>query len=278
MNKLTDFDASVGRMERRREARRAEEKRLAAVVAAGLAPSECGPEVVPIAPARGRVIPFRDAETYLNAKGDVETVDHGAHGRSGMRRADVFDLMIDQAAKHKKAPSLSIAQIQMGRSYRDLVERHASAGVRCSSIEGMPGGGGGDGTGFMDAVLDQGRQIDRWRTLIGDGLAMDVRRVRPSQRGERIAIKALDLVDRVCLEDKSISAVLKAHGWSNYGANITKLAHALSECLDQMSGPVKLQRTQSATFGGQNMAESGYEPVRRTNGDIVAGRYMRIAK
>ena len=273
----TDFDASVGRMGRRLDARRGEDKRLAGVVASGLAPVECGPEMVSIAPARGRVIPFRNAETYLNADGDVETVDHGAHGRSAMRRADVFDLMIDQAAKRKKVFGLTITQIQMGRDYRDLVERHASAGVRCSSIEGMPGGGG-DGTGFMDAVLDQGRQIDRWRTLIGDGLAMDVRRVRPSQRGERIAIKALDLVDRVCLEDKSISAVLKAHGWSNYGANITKLAHALSECLDQMSGPVKLQRTQSATFGGQNMAESGYEPVRRTNGDIVAGRYMRIAK
>ena len=272
----TDFAASVGRMERRRDARRGEDERLADVVAAGLAPNECGPEMVSIAPARGRVIPFRNAETYINADGDVETVDHGSHGRSAMRRADVFDLMFDQAAKHKKAPVLSIAQVQMGRSYRDLVERHASAGVRCSSTEGMPGGGG-DGTGFMDAVLDQGRQIDRWRSLVGDGLAMDVRRVRPSQRGERVAIKALVLVDMVCLEEKSISDVLKAHGWAG-GKNQEKLSSALANCLDSMVGPCRSQQTEAATFGDQNMSESGYQPVRRKNGDLVAGRYLRLAK
>jgi len=275
-NQLTEFEASVGRMERRTLARNSEEQRLAEMVAAGLAPKECGLEVVPIAPARGRVIPFRDADTYLNTKGEVETVDHGAHGRLAMRRADVFDLMIDQAAKRKRVFGLTTTQIQMGRDYRDLVERHASAGVRCSSIEGMPGGGG-DGTGFVDAVLDQGRQIDRWRSLVGDGPAMDVRRVRPSQRGERVAIKALVLVDMVCLEDKSISEVLRAHGWAG-GKNQEKLSCALAGCLDKMTGPTRSQQTQSATFGDQNMAESGYEPVRRTNGDLVAGRYLRLAK
>ena len=129
----------------------------------------------------------------------------------------------------------------------------------------------------MDAVLDQGRQIDRWRSMVGDGLAMDVRRVRPSQRGERIAIKALVLIDMVCLEDKSISAVLKAHGWAG-GKNQEKLNCALANCLDRMVGPIRSQQTQSATFGDQNMAESGYEPVRRQNGDLVAGRYLRLAE
>lgn len=274
-NGLHKLDASAGRLERRQDARNEENERLAAVVSAGLAPNECGPEMVSIAPARGRVIPFRNAETYLNTDGDVETIDHGAHGRLAMRRGDVFDLMIDQAAKRKKVLGLTTTQIQMGRVYRDLVERHASAGIRCSSVEGLPGGGGSGG-GFMDAVLDQGSQIDYWRSLIGDGLAMDIRRVRPSKRGERIAIKAQRLVDMVCLEDKSISHVLYVHGWSNRGDSITKLTIALGECLERMAGPVRAQRTQSATFGAQDMADSGFEQVRHKNGEIVAGRYQGI--
>lgn len=273
---LSQIDAAFGRMERRQEARRGEDKRLAAVIAAGLAPKECGPEVVPIAPARGRVVTFRDPKTYLNADGDVETVDHGAHGRSAMRRGDVFDLMIDQAAKRKKVLGLSSTQIQMGRDYRDMVERHISAGVRCSSIEGMPSGGGG-ASGFMDAVLDQGKQIDLWRRRVGEGFAMDVRRVRPSKRGVRCAIKARVLVDMVCLEELTIIDILKSHGWAG-GENVAKLTIALARCLDDMMGPTRPQRSQSVSFGSQSMADSGFEPVRRENGEIVAGRYQEVHK
>ncbi|GEM_PF-457198 len=276
-NDLSEIDASAGRLERRHDARNAENERLAAVVAAGLAPSECGPEMVSIAPARGRVIPFRSAETYLDAGGEFQTIDHGAYGRSAMRERDVFDVMIDKASKKKGAP-FTYAQVQMGRDYRDLVERHASAGVRCSSVEGMPSGGGGDGTGYMDAVIDQGKQIDHWRKLIGNGLAMEIRRVRPSKRGERVVIKARKLVDMVCIEGKTISQVLHVHGWKIGGPNVTKLSNALCECLDRMAGTNRKGGIVSATYGVQSMADIGYEPVLGRTGEMVAGRYQRPHK
>ncbi|RKX66491.1 MAG: hypothetical protein DRP42_03050 [Tenericutes bacterium] len=88
-------------------------------------------------------------------------------------------------------------------------------------------------------------------------------------------IRAQVLVDMVCLEEKSISHVLYVHGWAG-GNNQEKLCTALGECLERMAGPVRQQRTQSATFGVQDMNDSGYEQVRHKNGEIVAGRYQAV--
>ncbi len=49
---------------------------------------------------------------------------------------------------------------------------------------------------------------------VGTGTAMAVRKIRPPKRGSRVKITDRRLVDMVCLEDKPISAVLRAHGWS----------------------------------------------------------------
>ena len=72
--------------------------------------------------------------------------------RSAMQRADVFDVMMAKAASNGKPAPFTRAQVAAGRYYRDLVERHACAGIRCSSVEALRSGGGDSGS-FIDAVL-----------------------------------------------------------------------------------------------------------------------------
>lgn len=236
------FDEVVGRMERRDAVSIAEQARMDEVRSLGFVPDAVGPEI-PAAPARGPVRMFESMASYPKGENDFEMKAAGYMGRKTLQRADSFDLMAAKAARHKKAPPFSPAQVAMGRFYRDLVEKHSCAGVKCSSLESLSQGSSGGGE-FMDAVLRDRQRIDVLRRRIGSGSAMVVRRIRPSDRGSWASIMDRRLVDAVCIEAGSLTDVLRAHGWvregqSAKGDHIKALATALAAALDRMMGPVK---------------------------------------
>ena len=213
----------------------AEEIRLAGIKARSAVPEICG-DAIADAPARGAFRVFEPQALYPDGEGGFAVKHAGYRGRSAIQRADVFDVMAAKAARHNKPSPLSPGQVAIGRHYRDLVERHACAGLKCSSIEALRSGGGGRGGDFMDAVLRDREEIDRLRRRIGTGSALVVRRIRPSKRGSRTSIFDRRLVDMVCLEDRPLSDVLKAHGWSVYGDTSTAIAKALGQALERMRG------------------------------------------
>ena len=221
---------------------------LCSVKLRAIPPPACGPDMAP-APARGamRIVTPRRIE------GNASVRD-GYLGRSRMEVADVFDQMVQRAwdrheadcARARKAgvaddklpqfaPPFTAGQVSIARHYRALVEQHDAGGMKCASLEGRAGGGG-QGGGFMDAFLDEGAEIDRLRHRIGNGMAMSLRRVRPSERGKRQPITARALVDGVCLAGKTVTEVLAAHGWNNDGRNRKVARGALAACLDRMQG------------------------------------------
>ncbi|TNJ48099.1 hypothetical protein [Phaeobacter sp. B1627] len=213
-----------------------EAERFALVKARGKVPEACG-DAIPQAPARGPFQVFRPMELRPVGADGYEVQPVGYRGRSAIRNSDVFDLMAAARRGNRPAP-LTPGQVSMGRHYRDLVERHACAGLKCSSVESLRSGGTGSGGDFMDAVLRDREEIDRLRRRIGTGCAIEVRRVRPSRRGSRISITSRRLVDMVCIEDKSLRDVLQAHGWSVYGDTVKAVRMALAGALDAMSGQV----------------------------------------
>jgi len=86
------------------------------------------------------------------------------------------------------------------------------------------------------------QEIERIHRRVGEGFAMVVRRVRPSQRNRRKLISDRQLVDMVCLQDLTLSEVLDACGWvapgqKAHGVHIKALRDALSSALDRMMGP-----------------------------------------
>ncbi|SER50214.1 hypothetical protein SAMN04490244_101281 [Tranquillimonas rosea] len=229
------LDTSVSPAERRA----AQEAALRVMMSQNAAPEECGPAIVRHAPARGQTVPFAESRVHRKADGTDEVRDAMWQGRQGMRRADVFDRMAQAAGKKGAAPSFSDDQVAMGRRYRDLTERHASAGIRGMSLETLSdGGGGGD---FITAVLRDREQLTKLHRRIGNGVALEVRRVRPSSR--RRAIPDRHLVDMVCIHDKTIADVLQANGWdAKDTGNRDALRRALAGALDRMIGPVHRPR------------------------------------
>lgn len=210
-----------------------EAARIAQIKAQGVVPETCG-DSIPHAPARGAFRVFQPIRLYPDGKGGYVAKSAGYRGRSAIQRADVFDRMAASAARCKKPMFLSYAQVSIGRFYRDLVERHTCAGLKCSSIETTRSQGSGRGGDFMDAVLRDRQKIERLRHRIGPGSALVVRRIRPSKRGSRTSITDRRLVDMVCLEDRPLSDVLKAHGWSVSGETSRALAKALEASFERM--------------------------------------------
>lgn len=237
------------RMEEQAERQAAEVARLDAVRAKGYVPSEVGPEI-PEAPARGPVRMVEMMASYPKGDDGFEVKPSGFMGRKTLQRADSFDVMAAKAARHKKPAPFSPSQVAMGRFYRDLVEKHASAGMKCSSMESLSQrGSGSDGGGYMDAVLRDSARIAALHKRIGDGSALVVRRIRPSARGSRVSITDRRLVDIICLEEGTMSDVLRAHGWSVKSDHIKALTQALREALDRMMGPVHPQKASAVHYG-----------------------------
>lgn len=212
-----------------------ERQRLAAIIAAAAPPVECGGRIIP-APARGA---FKvEPQTQLLPQGVDGWVqaDAGFAGWRPIRAVDVFDVMLRAAAKADQPPPFSPGQVAIGRRYRDLTEKHAAGGIKCSDLTGWVGGGsGGD---FMDAYLAEGRELAAMQRRIGTGAALSVRRVRPSARGGagRRNIPDRVLVDLVCLGGRGVSDVLRAHGWAVKGDTRKAVTKALCGALDRMIG------------------------------------------
>ncbi len=224
----------------------AEADRLRKMIKAATPPETCGGEI-PVAPARGPMLRFTPREMVPTASGGMVARRSGWLGRDAARVADVFDLMLAQALKaHQRqtggpegfvAP-FNAGQISAARDYAALSERCAASGVKCSSLEALAQRGGGGGGDREAAMLRDFRRLRSLQARIGDGLAREVRRIRPSDRGEARcqAIRVRRLVDLVCLGDKSLSAVLKLHGWVPSTAARAGLRQALCGALDRMQG------------------------------------------
>lgn len=196
-----------------------------------------GMGAAPVAPARGPmqlVVDRVETDMGWYVKREVSTFWRGM---------DQLSIMCRQAYLAHRArggdgdfvPPFTPGQIAMGQHYAALVERHEGAGIKCASLEGR-GGGGGTGGGFADAYLAEGREIAAIRRRIGDGVALAVRRIRPSDRGSRAGITDRRLVDMVCVAGEDLTAVLRAHGWAEKGETRKALRLALCAALDRMQG------------------------------------------
>lgn len=224
------------------------EAKVAAVKASAAIPDACGPDIAP-APARGAFRTFRPIEIVPGSAGTARPAGYRGPGeasfRAAIQRADIFDAMIEEARKRHAAireeagpfvPPFSPGQVQIARDYRDLTERHAAGGMKCSSLEAT-GRAGGQGE-FMDAYASEGLRLKAMISRIGSGASLHVRRMRPIRRGEMARGTILDrtLVDMVCLGQCSLTQVLHAHGWKAYGKTREALRRALADCLDRMQG------------------------------------------
>lgn len=224
----------------------AETDRLRRMIEAATPPVQCGGEM-PVAPARGPMLRFTPRETVSTPTGGVVSRRSGWLGRDAARVADVFDLMVAQALKaHQRqtggvegfvAP-FNAGQISAARDYAALSERCAASGITCSSLEVLAQRGASGGGDREAAMLRDFQRLRALHSRIGEGLARELRPVRPSQRGagKGQAIRVRRLVDLVCLGGKSLSAVLELHGWVPSSAGRDGLRRALCGALDRMQG------------------------------------------
>lgn len=215
--------------------RLADEAEAIAQIKANAAPISVGPEIVSVAPARG---PYKTFDPMEMLPGSTERMRRtGFKGRQAMQMGDAFDVMTEQARRRGAAVPFTHGQISAGRDYQALVERLEGAGVRCSSLESQSRGSAGAGT-FSEAMMQDSQRLARLRRSIGTGVAITVRRIRPSNRGEgsRAAIPNLALVDMVCIAEKTLSDVLTAFGWSLSPNSRIAVRAALCSALERMHG------------------------------------------
>lgn len=213
--------------------------RVELVKCSGAAPTGCGPDVVQVAPARGPVERFTPREVIKTEAGNFRAVRTGWRGHDAMRRADAFDVMQAQATRRARARSkepraiFTTAQVEAGRAYGHLAERHDARGARCSSVEGASRGTGGGS--YIDAVVAEGQRLSRMRAAIGDGWAVEIKRVSP-HGDRRRAIRVRTLVDMVCIEGKTLAHVLERFGWNRSVAYLEPLRVELCAALDRLHG------------------------------------------
>lgn len=218
---------------------KAEAARVEQIRAGSSVPSDCGPEIV-AAPARGA---FRVFEPRATSPGG-RLVHDGYRGqgeatrRKAVARLDVFDVMTAQARRRSKdaPPLFTASQVAAGRAYLELVERTASSGFSGTSLEvssaRVRGSGGGD---WIEAVIRDGRRLDRMIEAIGSGYALAPAESRQHiDRGVRHAIAVRRLVDAVCLEGRTISDVLRANGWASKTTTREAVRAILCAALDRI--------------------------------------------
>ncbi|NBE05942.1 hypothetical protein [Paragemmobacter ruber] len=208
-----------------------EAERVALVKAAGAVPEACG-DAIPVAPARGAVRVFDFYASYPDGEKGSRLKPAGHLGRRSMERLDVFGRMEAQGRRRGRGFALTASQVGIGRMYRTLVEDRDAGAVRCASGEALMAGGSRGGTreGFTDHRLALSRRIDAMQARVEAGAAL------VPVRGRGAPIPARALVDAVCLEDRDLSDVLRAHGWAVTGAIVTRAVGALAAALDRMMG------------------------------------------
>lgn len=198
------------------------------------------------APARGPVDRFVDAHTVPVGTDKFERVEERYGKGAPVRCRDIFDEMNEQAMRRRKGRLIfTAAQADAGRRYRDLVERCATAGLKISSTFSDHAGGSGK-VDFIDAYMADLQRLAWFHRAIGDATAKDVRRKQPARAGKvvisdidlietgRRIITVRQLVDDVCLRERSLSEVLSAHGWAWGENNAKHLRSALCQALDRM--------------------------------------------
>ncbi|UWQ59954.1 hypothetical protein K3722_07440 [Leisingera caerulea] len=237
-----------------------EAARIGAVKARGDVPAECGP-MVPEAPARGTFRVFDPYQLFPDGEG-YAVKSAGYRGRKAMQISDAFDTMEAQARK----VLFTAEQKDIGRAYGALYEKLECAGVRCTSIEALSQQRGGGGGEYIDALLRDRERLDHWRRRIGGRVALEVRRVRPSDRNKRGLISDQRLVYLVCVAGLTLSQVLSSCGWvapgqRAQGKHIKALRAALCDALDRMAGHFTKRRVvvdakgkEAITRGQQYMA------------------------
>lgn len=240
-----------------------EAEACADLLRAAAPPERCGPEM-PVAPARGAMEAFQPREMVMTDAGNPVSRRAGYLGRDAARVADAFDRMTlaaqkahagaevralrahDAAVRAGKAfgafrpqpfdAPFTHGQVSVARDYLALSERCSAAGLSCVSMETRGGGSGGNG-GREEAIFADLQRLRAFHRRIGDGLAKEVRRIRPSVTGgPRRAITVRRLVDMVCLGNQTISEVLEAHRWAANACARKGLREALRGALDRMQG------------------------------------------
>ena len=216
-----------------------EGERIADLKARAARPFGAGSEIVDMAPARGPVAQFQPREA-VNRGGKTMTVRAGWRGQDALRRADAFDVMEAQAQRRAKVdgklpkgyrPLFTTGQLVAARDYAALSERVSASGVKCSSIEAMGAGSGGQGS-WIDAVLQDGAQLAAIKLRVGE-----VSVIAPKNAGgKRAIVWAQDLVDQVCIADQTMNDVLHRFGWSKSTKMRAMLLAGLCEALNRMQG------------------------------------------
>lgn len=250
----------VARIEAAEAIKVAEQERIDAVRALGFVPEAVGSDII-AAPARGPIKVFKTVAAYPKGEFEFEYKPAGHKGRKTMRCADNFDVMAAKAARHKKKPPFGSDLVAMARHYRDLVERHANAGLRCSSMESL--GGGGSGGEFIDAVLRDREEIDRLRRRVGVGMALEVKKKVGDRADYRIPITDRDLVDAICLSEMTFTDVLRQWQWvigkkSAQSKHIKALQGSLRKSLHRMRGPMRGGSGPVMHFSTKNLPEGAY--------------------
>lgn len=259
-NVIRDVDAGGKRLV-------AERRRLAKLIRRAMPAEGCGP-AIPVAPARGPqksvtprvVLPDEKSETGYKVE------ETGWAGFRASQAMDIFDDLERRAAQIRDRDGRVVGrspftkgQVNVARLYRDLVERHEAGGMKLASLEGRAASGSSPGRDFMDAFIAEGLAIERLRAAIGDGVAMAVRRVRPTARGGAGArvIRDRDLVDAICLHGRSFRDVLERHGWEYNGQRAAMVAKALAAALDRMQGYDEVRRKKSSRAGLDGLRPTG---------------------
>lgn len=188
-----------------------------------------------VAPARGSMML---QPNFVVLPGGTRKRD-GAH----WREAGPLSVMVAQAKMRHDAKGrdddafaapFTPSQIAVSEDYRTLVERYEAGLSKGSSFEAGRSGSGGAGLA-IDTYIQEGRWLDDLRRRIGSGVTMQVRRHMDRDNARR-AIPVRVLVDMVLVQGKTLSDVLRAHGWAKTTVHLRMVRGELCAALDRMCG------------------------------------------
>lgn len=221
-----DVPDGIGRLER-------QDRNSGLIKAKAAPPAEMS--AAPAAPARGAMVL---QSNFVVMPGGTRKRD-GAHWRN----AGPLSVMIEQARQRHEAKGrddedfsapFSPSQVAVSEDYRALVERIDAGLCKGSSLEAGRSGSGGSGLA-IDTYIQEARWLAELRRRIGDGVTMQVRRHLDRDNARR-AIPVRELVDMVLVQGKTLSDVLRLHGWQPKGETRDMLRRELCSALDRMCG------------------------------------------